>query len=128
MLRFFLFSLAIATTTACLPRDACATLEPGASAQGLPLAEYSLQSQAGIFDQAFGPSLSKGPETARCCAWRAKGVTLAGCSEDLACSDPPPVAFAVGRPYSGSEHLGAWFCFVAVENETVVSVWGQYND
>lgn len=127
-MRLLLFVCAAFALCACGPAAACDSLQVGAPSRGLPLFEYSLSSQGGIFDNYFGPMLSKGPPAARCCAWRAKGVTIGGCTDSMDCSGVTAQAFQLGRPYSASEHNGAYFCFATVDQDTIVSVWGLYQD
>lgn len=124
-------SIAIITALACAacgPSDACASIQLGRAAESLPLTSYSFTSQGGIFDSAFVNQLQLGPPEYRCCVGARVGRQLAGCPAQLDCTLFTAEAMQVGAPYSGAQHLGGYFCHVAVKDSQVVSVWGQYND
>lgn len=129
-LRVFLLVFAAVSVAACLPSERCASIELNAPAKGLPLDDYSLDSQAGTFDRSFRPTLQRGDPRLRCCFGASKGVRLAGCEAAPDCAgvlDGVEVK-SVGKPFSGGQHEGGYFCQVAVRDGALVSVWGQYND
>lgn len=127
MRRLIIVTLVLACS-GCEPQDHCRSLLPGRSTADLPLTPYNFRSQGAVFDRSFSNSVQNGPPEYRCCFAQRSGEQFSGCVAGLDCTDFHAEAFSVGRPYSDSVHLGAFFCHVAVKDGVVVSTWGQYND
>lgn len=121
--------LTLLALTACQPADLCESIPLGRSSAGLPLQNYVLDSQGGIFDLNFTPMWWSGPAEFRCCFGQLQGQRLSSCPAQLDCTDFSDAQVkAVMKPFSGGQGLGGYFCQVAIRDEKVVSVWGQYND